>query len=132
MTMSAPALSSPALLRATALGTVLQVAMVLTGHSVVAVAQLFAILGMSLSLVVGVAYALWAAAGPESRSGAWAAAGGAVAGGACALIGIAVSVALGDVPAAVLGFGTAGSAVTGALGGLLGAALGRRRTPVGA
>jgi hypothetical protein len=132
MTMSAPAISSPALLRATALGTVFQVAMVLTGHSVPAVAHLFALLGLSLSLLAGIAYAIWAAAAPEPRSRWWTAAGGAVAGGLCALIGIAVSVALGDVPAAILGFGTAGSAVTGALGGLLGAALGRRRTPVGA
>ena len=41
-----------------------------------------------------------------------------MAGGICAFVGILVSYFLGDVPAAVLGFGTASSAVTGALGGL--------------
>jgi hypothetical protein len=134
--MSAPtpsqALSQSALLRAILLGTVLQVAMVLAGNSIPAVAQLFGVLGVTLSLVAGVAYALWAGAGGERPPARWAAAGGAIAGGACALIGIAVSFALGDVPAAVLAFGTASSAVTGALGGLLGAALQRRRTPAAA
>lgn len=127
--MSARALSNTALLRATALGTLLQTAMVLAGHSVPAVAQLFAVLGMTLSLVAGVAYALWARAGGQRTAGRWAAAGGAIAGGACGLIGIAISFALGDVPAPVLGFGTAASAVTGALGGVAGAVL-RRRRPV--
>jgi hypothetical protein len=46
--------------------------------------------------------------------------GGAIAGGVAALIGIAVSVALGDVAALVLVVGTAGSVVTGAVGGWIG------------
>jgi hypothetical protein len=49
--------------------------------------------------------------------------GGLVAGGLCALIGIFISYWLGDVPAAVLAFGTASSAVTGALGSWLGTLL---------
>jgi hypothetical protein len=43
-----------------------------------------------------------------------------VAGGVSAFLGILVSHLLGDVPASVLGIGTAGSAVTGAIGGVIG------------
>ena len=125
--MSARDISRSALLQATALGTVLQSAMVLAGHFVPAIAQLFGLLGMTLSLVAGAAYVLWADAGGERAAAGGAAAGGAIAGGACAFIGIAVSLALGDVSAALLGFGTASSAVAGALGGLLGAAYQRKR-----
>lgn len=52
----------------------------------------------------------------------WGAAGlgGAIAGGVSGLIGIAVSYALGDVPASLMLFGTAGSAAAGALGGAVG------------
>jgi hypothetical protein len=125
--MSGSTISGPALLRATLVGTVLQTAMVLTGHSMPVIARLFAVLGVSLSLVAGVLYALLA--GPATtRTGA---AGGAIAGGTCALVGIAISVALGDVPAAVLGFGTASSAVAGALGGAAGIMLARLRVALG-
>ncbi|CAN5782732.1 hypothetical protein BH23GEM7_BH23GEM7_32240 [soil metagenome] len=119
--MSASAISGPALLRATLLGTVLQTAMVVAGHSLPIVAQLFAVLGVSLSLVAGAIYALWAAPA-ATRAGA---VGGALAGGVCTLIGIATSVAPGDVLAAVLGFGTRSSAVAGAVGGAAGAAIER-------
>jgi hypothetical protein len=50
--------------------------------------------------------------------------GGVLAGAICALIGIAVSYALKDVPASLLVLGTLSSAVTGALGGWLGARFG--------
>lgn len=126
--MSARDISRSALLRAAALGTVLQSAMVLAGHFVPAVARLFGPLGMTLSLVAGAAYVLWAGAGGERAAVGGAAAGGAIAGGACGFIGIAISLALGDVSAALLGFGTASSAVAGALGGLVGAAYQRKRT----
>ncbi len=53
---------------------------------------------------------------------------GAVAGGVCALIGIAVSVLLGDTQAMILAFGTISSAVTGAVGGLVGRAIMGTRT----
>lgn len=125
--MRTPAISPPALLRATLLGTVLQTTMVVAGHFLPAVAQLFGLMGVSLSLLAGLAYALWATGGLDPRAGQAGAAGGALAGGTCALIGIAISVALGDVPAAVLGFGTASSAVAGALGATLAAVLQRRR-----
>jgi hypothetical protein len=109
-------MNTRALMMATTAGTVLQVGMVVAGHYVPAVASLFAVGGMGFSLVAGVLYAMWA---PGQGAGARAA-GGAVAGAACGLIGIAVSFLLGDVPASLLAFGTASSAVTGALGGLAG------------
>ncbi len=96
------------------LGTVLQVAMVVVGHVRPAVAAWFAVGGMGLSLVAGLLYARLA--GPGGRP----IVGGLLSGGACALLGILVSWGLGDVTAAVLGFGTVSSAVTGALGGGLG------------
>lgn len=104
-----------ALVFATGVGLVLQVLMVLTGHYLPAVKALFAGGGMGLSLVAGVLFA-------ERARASWAAdlGGGAVAGGICALIGIAVSVALGDVPPGLLVIGTAFSVVTGLVGGGLG------------
>lgn len=96
-------------------GTVLQTAMVLAGHWVVAVANLFGPLGVTISLVVGLLWAREAAEGYGHGAG-----GGAVVGGVCALIGILVSFLLGDVTAVILAFGTVSSAVTGALGGLIG------------
>lgn len=99
----------------TAVGTVFQIAMVVAGHYNDFVKNnVFALGGMTISLVIG---ALYARAAARSKSGA--ALGGLVVGGVCALLGIAVSVLLRDVPAAVLGFGTAGSAVAGLIGGCL-------------
>lgn len=109
------------LVLATAAGTVLQLIMVLWGHAEPAVAALFAVGGMGISLLAGLIYALLAKSGV--RAGAL---GGAIAGGACGLIGIAVSLALGDVEPMLLLLGTASSAVTGAAGGALGALLVRR------
>ncbi len=109
-------LNTRALLLATMLGTVLQVAMVVAGHSNPSIAGLFAVGGMGFSLIAGLAYAMWAR-GSKTTS---LAVGGAVAGALCALIGIFVSYMLGDVPVSLLALGTLSSAVTGALGGWLG------------
>lgn len=99
----------------TALGTVAQLVMVIAGHYNEFIRDnVFAIGGMAISLVFG---ALWAMKAAGSRGGAFG--GGALVGGLCAIIGIAVSLALGDVPAAVLAFGTAGSAVAGGIGGIV-------------
>lgn len=103
------------LLRATILGTIAQIIMVVTGHHVPAVASLFAIGGMGISALAGLA-ALSGVTAPLAR----AAGSGALAGGICAALGIAVSVALGDVPPSLLVLGTASSAVTGLIGGLIG------------
>lgn len=108
-------MSTRALLIATAIGTVLQLAMVIAGHSNKSIAKLFAVGGMSLSLIAGVIYA--ALAGGSAGS---AILGGSVAGGLCALLGIVVSYALKDVTASILAIGTISSAITGAIGGWLG------------
>ena len=109
-------LNSRALLIATIVGTVLQVAMVVAGHSNKSIANLFAVGGMGISLIAGLVYAMMARGGTTSSS----AVGGLIAGGACALIGIFVSYMLGDVTASILVLGTLSSAVTGAIGGWIG------------
>jgi hypothetical protein len=109
-------MNTRALAYATAVGTILQLAMVIGGHSNKSIAALFAVLGVSISLVAGVVYAVSARGGSTSLL----AVGGLLAGGLCALIGIVVSYALGDVPALILAVGTASSAVGGAIGGVLG------------
>jgi hypothetical protein len=105
-----------ALVAATIAGTVLQLAMIVTGHFSAWVAEhVFMFGGLGISAVAGGYYA------QQARGGfAGSALGGAVAGGVCALIGIAASVVLGDVPVAVLAFGTIGSTVAGAMGGVIG------------
>lgn len=104
---------------ATLIGTVLQLAMVIAGHFIEAIALYgFALGGMAISLVAGSIYGR----GTAGWSGA--VLGGALAGGLCAIVGIAVSVLLGDTAAAILVFGTAGSAVAGVIGGAIGKATG--------
>jgi hypothetical protein len=112
-----------ALLLATGGITVWQVVMVVLGHFIPAIAAFFALGGMGLSFAAGLIFARLARPG-------WTAAllGGAIAGGVSGLIGIAVSHLLGDVPASLLLFGTAGSAVAGLLGGVAGRLFGGRRS----
>ena len=119
-------MSTRALLIASLVGTLLQVAMVVVGHSSPAVAQLFAVGGMGLSLLAGFLYARLAR--PATKGSA--AIGGGAAGAICAFAGILVSYLLGDVPASLLALGTLSSAVTGAIGGVIGAlTLGRATAP---
>jgi hypothetical protein len=109
-------IKSKALQRATIVGTPLQLAMVVLGHFFPFIAlHVFMFGGMAISALAGLLYTREAAAGFGP-----AALGGAIAGAVCALIGIAVSVLLGDTLAMILAIGTASSAVTGALGGLIG------------
>jgi hypothetical protein len=105
------------LTRATLLGTLAQIIMVVAGHYVPAISNLFAIGGMGISALAG-----WGALKGRPASLPAAAGGGALAGGISAALGIAVSVAMGDVPASLLAFGTASSAVTGLIGGIIGRA----------
>ena len=105
--------SVPAMRRALIVGTMLQLAMVISGHWVEWIkVNAFAIGGMAIALLAGVISARSASAARRA-----AAVQGAVAGGAGAFIGIIVSFALGDVPAFVLAVGTLSSAVAGAIGG---------------
>jgi hypothetical protein len=116
-------MSSRPLVIATLVGTLLQVAMVVAGHSSPSVQSLFAVGGMGLSLIAGALYARLAR--PATKGAA--ATGGLIAGAICAFLGILVSYLLGDVPASLLALGTVSSAVTGALGGLVGALTNGRR-----
>ena len=102
-----------ALTTATLIGTVLQVGMVASGHTNPAVKNLFAVGGMTISLVTGVAYVLLA---PPTDDRSSLSLGGTIAGALCPLIGIGVSWWLGDVPASLLALGTLSSAVTGTIG----------------
>ncbi len=104
--------------RATAIGTALQVAMVVAGHFIPVVRDYgFAIGGMGISALAG-----WLATAPGARL-APALGSGAFAGGVCAALGIGVSVLLGDVPPSLLLLGTGSSLVTG----MIGAAISRTR-----
>ena len=120
-------LNSRAVATATVIGTVLQVAMVVAGHTNASISAMFAAGGMGISLVAGLLYAKYAA--PSSAGDSIK--GGAIAGGVCALLGIGISFMLGDVTAAIIGLGTLSSAITGALGGWIGAFI-FRSAPVSA
>ena len=121
-------MSSRALLTSSLIGTLLQVVMVVARHWSPALKAIFAGGGVGLSLVAGVLYARLAR--PATRGNA--ALGGAAAGAICAFLGILVSYLLGDVPGSLLALGTISSAVTGALGGFIGAlSTGRAAAAVG-
>ena len=108
--------NSRALVLATVIGTVLQVVMVDAGHSNKTIAGLFAVGGMGFSLIAGLLYAILAKGGSTSSL----ALGGLLAGAICAFIGILISHLLGDVPVSLLILGNVSSALTGAIGGVLG------------
>lgn len=113
-------MNKDSLIIATTIGLILQLAMVIIGHYVPAIREKgFAIGGMFFSLVAGLVYARMVQAGWGGALG-----GGAIAGGVCAILGIAVSVALEDVPAQILLLGTAASVVTGLIGGAVGKLIG--------
>lgn len=101
-------------------GTALQVAMVVAGHSNPSIKNLFAFGGMGISLLAGIIYAVMAHP-PTTGS---AVLGGVVAGTACAFLGIFVSYLLKDVPVTLLLLGTVSSAVTGGIGGWVGRMIG--------
>jgi hypothetical protein len=111
-----PGRQGSALLKSTALGTLLQLIMVVAGHFAPAIAGFYAAGGMAIAGVAGLLYSVWG--GKESVGGA--ALGGAAAGGLSACLGILASHFMGDVPTTLLGVGMAGSAVTGAIGGMVG------------
>lgn len=121
-------MSTRSLAIATLVGTLLQVAMVVAGHSSPAIKGLFAVGGMGISLVAGLLYPCLARATTKGSASI----GGLAAGAICAFLGILVSYLLGDVPASLLALGTLSSAVTGAIGGLLGSfSLGRTAAAAG-
>ena len=104
-----------ALIIATGIGLALQLAMVVAGHYSPPVKALFAVGGMGFSLVAGLVFAFRARASWPADVG-----GGAIAGGVCGFLGIAVSLALADVPPSLLVLGTVSSIVAGGVGGAIG------------
>lgn len=103
--------------RWTVIGGVMQVIMVLVGHWVAAIAGVFGILGTLIALVVGILFAR------DARAGyAGAAVGGALVGGISAFVGVAVSLAMGDVGRDIILIGTVSGLVAGAIGALIGQA----------
>jgi hypothetical protein len=105
---------------ALAIGTLLQVLMVLIGHFVPAAqrAGLFPIAGTAIGALTGWLAATGAASAPAAASR------GGVAAGIAGTLGSALSAALGDVPAGTIGI--AGSTlVAGALAALLRRGLGQ-------
>jgi hypothetical protein len=109
-------LNNRALATATLIGVALQLIMTTVGHANVGVRNLFAVVGMGISLVAGILYTVISTEVVTLDN----VVGGTYAGAACAFPAIALSYFLHDVPASILIIGTALSAVTGALGGWLG------------
>ncbi|HEX5387769.1 MAG TPA: hypothetical protein VFW66_13785 [Gemmatimonadales bacterium] len=107
--------------RATAVGTILQVIMVVAGHTNPSIARLFPVLGTGIAGVAGLLSALWSRGAPMGA----AAGGGAAVGGISAVLGVLVSIGLGDVPASTLGIAAVSSGLAGGLGGLVGQLFGR-------
>jgi len=117
--MANSATSNP-LLKATTISTVLQLLMVVGGHFMPQLAQLFPVLGTGLGGVAGLLFGMM----NKGATGSALAGGGAAAGGIGGLIGSVVSMAMGDVPGATVGIATASTAVAGAIGGFVGKLLG--------
>ncbi len=113
-----------ALLTATLIGTVLQVAMVAIGHYVPPVRLAYMWGGLGLSMIAGLIYAVRA-----RGSWTWALVGGLIAGGVSAVIGILVSYLFKDVPLSLVALGGGSSAVTGVIGGAIGKVLARKDKP---
>lgn len=104
------------ILRTALFGTVLQLFLTTAGHFSLWVAiHLFLFGRAMLSATAGYLYGL--VLGRGYGAGAL---GGAIAGGLCVVPGLAVSVLLGDTPAAMVATGTGISILTGAVGGAFG------------
>lgn len=114
------------LVKATGVGTVLQMVMVLLGHFIPSLQQLglFPIGGTLLGGITGLLAALWSKGGgaPMGKQ----IGGGAVAGGVAGILGTLVSMGLGDVPASTLGIAGGSTFAAGAIGGLIGRVLGSK------
>jgi len=109
--------------KATVIGTILQVLMVVCGHYVPQIAACFPIVGTLIGGVTG-----WLATSTSPRLTTGAAAGSGLASGVIAgTLGTLVSVWLGDVPMSTVGIAAGSTAVLGAVGGLLGRMVASRK-----
>jgi phage-related protein len=115
------------LIRATGVGAVLQVVMVVAGHFMPSLmdAGLFPIGGTAIGGLTGVLAALWQKGAPMGKS----VGGGALAGGVAGVLGTVVSVLLGDVPASTVAIAGGSTVGAGAIGALIGRALGKGGSP---
>jgi hypothetical protein len=114
--MNATLVDNRALQRATIVGTLLQVVIVLLAHFSSWVEQHALLFGaMMISAVSGYLYAQEVAKG--YGRGAY---GGAIAGGICGLVGIGISLVLGDESPVALTVRLFVSVLTGAVGGVYG------------
>lgn len=114
--METAAASRGALGKATVVGTILQVAMVVLGHWVEPIRNNFAILGPLIGLVTGFLFGKWS--NRPARMGS--ASGGAIAAGVSSFLGTVVSFGLKDILGNVIGIGTLSGVVTGLIGGAIG------------
>ncbi len=111
--MDATVESRGALARATIIGTLLQVAMVVLGHWVEPIRNGFPILGSLIGFATGIMFGKW-----SHRAGRMGSArGGAIAASVSSFLGTIVSFGLHDVPGNVIGIGTLTGIVTGMIGG---------------
>ena len=115
--------ASNPMVKSAIVGIVLQVIMVVVGHYVPSVANLFPVAGTGIGGITGILNGLWSANAPHPA----AAGGGAVAGGAGGLLGTLLSTVLGDVPTSTIAVGTGSTAVAGAIGALIGKLLGSKK-----
>ena len=115
--------ASNPMVKSAIVGIVLQVIMVVVGHYVPSVANLFPVAGTGIGGIAGLLNGLWS--GNASQQAA--AGGGAVAGGAGGALGTLLSHVLGDVPTSTIAVGTGSTAVAGIIGGLIGKFLGSRQ-----
>lgn len=118
-----PAGSRP-LLKAVSTGTVLQGGMVAAGHFLPGLleANLYPILGTAIGFLTGLSYGVWSHGTTLFGS----AARGAVAAGVAAGLAIGAAWALGQVPLNRIGV----AAMTAAVAGVVGGALGKLRTGI--
>ncbi len=102
--------------RATLVGIVLEVALVVTSYFVPWVeVHVFQFGGMMIAAIAGYLYGMHSAKGWGASALA-----GAISGGTCGIIGLAVAVVLKEVPTLALIVGTLICILTGAVGGLFG------------
>jgi len=104
------------LLRAVIVGVILQLVLAVLGYFVPWVAGTLLLFGrMMISATAGYLYGM-----QLGRGYAASALGGAVAGGICVVPGLALSILVGNTPAAFLAIGTGISILTGGVGGAFG------------
>lgn len=110
------ALGQGALTKATLVGTLLQVAMVVLGHFLPAIQSSYPIVGSLIAAFTGLMFGK--AAMRPARMGS--ATGGAIAGGVSGFLGSGLSAILGDVPGPTIGVATIASVIAGLAGGAIG------------